>query len=121
MSVLVTDASGNHALAVVRSLGRRGLRVIAAETGRLAQAGFSRFCAARALYPSPVRGVREFQEGLHRLLDVHRPDLLMPMTERTILAMGPMRREIDQIDGNFTVSLDGAKISKKCGNCGHSF
>ena len=95
MSVLVTDASGNHALAVVRSLGRRGLRVIAAETGRLAQAGFSRFCAARALYPSPVRGVREFQEGLRRLLDVHRPDVLMPMTERTILAMGPMRREIE--------------------------
>src|SRR5881628_3139424 len=48
MSILVTDASGNHALAVVRSLGRRGLRIIAADGRRCGQAGFSRFCAARA-------------------------------------------------------------------------
>jgi predicted ATP-grasp superfamily ATP-dependent carboligase len=95
MSVLVTDASGNHALAVVRSLGRRGLRVVAAETGRLAQAGFSRFCAARALYPSPARGIAEFQEGLRRILEVHRPEVLMPMTERTILALGSARRDFE--------------------------
>ena len=95
MSVLVTDASGNHALAVVRSLGRRGLRVVAAETSRLAQAGFSRFCAARAVYPSPARGVGEFQEGLRRILEAHRPEVLMPMTERTILAMASARREIE--------------------------
>ena len=95
MSVLVTDAAGNHALAVVRSLGRRGLHVVAADTCRLAQAGFSRYCAARDIYPSPARGVAEFREGLRRILDVHRPEVLLPMTERTILALQPARRELE--------------------------
>ena len=94
MRVLVTDAVGNHALAVVRSLGRRGFRVVAADTSRLTPAGFSRFCAARAVYPSPARGVREFQEGLLRIIETHRPEVLMPMTERTILAMASARPEI---------------------------
>ena len=95
MKILVLDGSGNHALAVVRSLGRRGLRVVAAESRSLMQAGFSRYCAGRAVYPSPARGVREFQEGLRRILDAHRPDVLMPMTERTILAMASARGEIE--------------------------
>ncbi|HYS78090.1 MAG TPA: ATP-grasp domain-containing protein [Candidatus Dormibacteraeota bacterium] len=95
MSVLVTDAGGNHALAVVRSLGRRGVRVVAADSRICAQAAFSRFCAARAVYPSPGRGIEAFLEGLCRILDAYRPDLLMPMTERTILAMTAARGEIE--------------------------
>ena len=95
MSVLVTDASGNHALAVVRSLGRRRIRVVAADTTRFAQGACSRFCAGRAVYPSPENGVRRFQEGLIRIIETCRPEILMPMTERTILALGPARREIE--------------------------
>ncbi|HYS78534.1 MAG TPA: hypothetical protein VEO94_06825, partial [Candidatus Dormibacteraeota bacterium] len=96
MSVLVTDAGGNHALAVVRSLGRRGVRVVAAGGGRwCAQAAFSRFCAARAVYPSPERSLDAFQEGLCRILDTFRPELLMPMTEQTILALTAVRGEIE--------------------------
>src|SRR5258707_970481 len=69
MSVLVTDASGNHALAVVRSLGRRGIRVAAADSAWWAKAGFSRYCATRAVYPSASRGIPEFLAGRHgRLL-----------------------------------------------------
>ena len=95
MSILVTDASGNHALAVVRSLGRRGLRIIAADGRRCGQAGFSRFCAARAVYPSPEHGIDAFLGGLCRVLDAFRPELLMPMTEQTILAMTAGRGEIE--------------------------
>src|SRR5436309_5286283 len=95
MSILVTDASGNHALAVVRSLGRRGLRIIAADGRRCGQAGFSRFCAARAVYPSPEHGIDAFLGGLCRVLDAFRPELLMPMTEQTILAMTAGRAEIE--------------------------
>jgi len=95
VSVLITDAGGEHALAVIRSLGRRGIRVVAADSTRWTRGGFSRFCTARAVYPSPVRGVREFREGLGRLIDVFKPEILLPMTLRTILAMTPVRREIE--------------------------
>jgi hypothetical protein len=33
----------------------------------------------------------------------------------------PLRREIEQIEGNFSVTLDGAQINKKCEDCGEEF
>jgi len=95
IDALVTDAGGNHALATVRSLGRRGLRVAAADSGRCAQASLSRYCAARAIYPSPAAGIAPFLEGLDRILEKLRPAVLMPMTERTILALATDRRRIE--------------------------
>ena len=95
MRVLVTDANGNHALAVIRSLGKRGIHVTAADSVRFAKSFFSRCCAERALYPSPTLGIRKFQKGLYRILDEHRPDMLMPMTERTISALTVDREQIE--------------------------
>jgi len=58
--VLVTDAEVRQGLAVIRSLGRRGLRVFA--TGASPRSlGFSSRCAvATGVYPSPAEGTREF-------------------------------------------------------------
>src|SRR6185295_5275358 len=95
MSVLVTDASGNHALAVIRSLGGKGIDVVAADSSRWAQGGFSRFCAARTVYPSPAHGVQPFLRDLHRIIEEFHPEVLMPMTEQSILAMSQMRPEIE--------------------------
>lgn len=95
MSILVTDAGGNHALAVVRSLGGHGLEVIAAGSERIAQAGFSRYCAGRERYPSPRRDLGAFQQALLGLLDARRPRLLLPMTECTLVALAPLREEIE--------------------------
>lgn len=94
MDVLVTDAGGNHALAVIRSLGRRGLRVAAAGGTRSSMGLYSRYCAARALYPDPGGGVGAFRESLARILERLRPALLMPMTERTLLALDADREAI---------------------------
>jgi len=95
MSVLVTDASGNHALAVIRSLGGKGIDVVAADSSRWAQGGFSRFCSARTVYPSPARGVQPFLRGLRRILDEFNPEVLMPMTEQSILALTSARPDIE--------------------------
>lgn len=93
MSVLVTDADGNHALAVVRSLGRHGLRVAATDSKWYAKSFFSRYCTQSALCPSPAQGVGEFLNRLHRIAEKLRPTVLMPMTERTILALTTDRNE----------------------------
>jgi predicted ATP-grasp superfamily ATP-dependent carboligase len=95
IDVLVTDASGNHALAVIRSLGRRGVRVAAAGGTWSSMGLFSRYCAARAVYPDPASGVEPFREGLARILERLRPALLMPMTERTLLALDADREAIE--------------------------
>jgi predicted ATP-grasp superfamily ATP-dependent carboligase len=108
MSVLVMDAAGNHALAVVRSLGRRGLRVAAADSTWLGKAAFSRYCAERAVYPPPSRGIPEFLAGLLRLLERLRPALLMPMTERTIMALLTGRAAVESVVRLAPLPPDGA-------------
>lgn len=93
--VLVADAKGNDALAVVRSLGQKGLSVAAADSVRFAKSFFSRYCVASAIYPSPTHGIREFQKGMARILDRLAPAMLMPMAERTILALTADREEVE--------------------------
>lgn len=95
MSALVMDAQGNHALAAVRSLSRHGIHVTAADCVPWAKSFLSRYCHRRALYPSPATGVTGFLQGLSRVLDRSRPDVLMPMTERTILAIIARRAQIE--------------------------
>lgn len=95
MTVLITDANANHALAAARSLGTRGVAVVMADSRRLAKGFFSRFCSRRVLYPSPSEGIRAFRHGLFAVLDRLRPTLLMPMTERTILALTDDREELE--------------------------
>lgn len=95
VDVMVTDASGNHALAAVRSLGERGLRVAAADSVWCAKSFFSRHCRRRLVYPSPARSVREFRTAFYRMLETCRPAVLMPMTERTIMALAGERSEIE--------------------------
>jgi predicted ATP-grasp superfamily ATP-dependent carboligase len=95
VSVLVTDAQGNHALAVARSLGQQGIRVALADSVRSAKGLFTRYCADRAIYPSPSDSVSRFRAGIHRALETLKPAVLMPMTERTILGLLADREAIE--------------------------
>ena len=52
-SVLVTDAARGSALAIIRSLGRAGYRVVAADASPRALGFRSRFAHARVVTPPP--------------------------------------------------------------------
>ncbi len=112
VDVLVTDAGGNHALAVVRSLGGRGFRVAAADSAWCAKAFFSRHCQRRMVYPSPERSVRKFRTALYGMLEALRPAVLMPMTERTIMALADERAEVEaRVDGLPLPSRDALRTA----------
>src|SRR6185369_14394569 len=53
MTVFVTDGDQRPALAIVRTLGRRGLRVLVGEDGPASLASSSKYCAGHITYPSP--------------------------------------------------------------------
>lgn len=85
MSVFVTDAQQRKTLAVIRSLGRRGIEVGAGEETRLATAFFSRYCRQRVVYPSPARQPAEFVTGLLAHLRRHRCRVLIPMDDDALM------------------------------------
>lgn len=96
-TVLVTDAGLGSAVSVIRSLGRKGMRVVAADSERHSAGFRSRFADVALRYPSP----RVDPEGMvDRLLDVvrsERVDLVVPVTDDTILPLAAARDRFERV------------------------
>ena len=94
MSVLVTDGHFRKSLAVVRSLGRRGVPVTVGERTFLNTSFFSKYCAKRLVYPSPRRFPNQFIEFLLNEIKKNRYECLFPMEEETLLLTAKYHSEI---------------------------
>ncbi len=81
--VLVLDSNQRSALAVTRSLGKRGIQVFTAEETPTALASASKFSIRHFTYPSPRLNSKQFIETLINLVKQHHVDILLPMTELT--------------------------------------
>jgi predicted ATP-grasp superfamily ATP-dependent carboligase len=91
--VFVTDGHWRKTLAVVRSLGKRGLAVTVGESSRVATALFSKYCSRRVVYPSVRRHPEAFLAFLRQELEEGRYDLVIPMEEETLLLLAQHREE----------------------------
>ena len=80
---LVLDASQRSALAVTRSLGRRGIAVFTADESTTALAGCSRYSKQYLNYPSPRLHPDEFIRSIIRHCELHGISIVFPMTELT--------------------------------------
>jgi predicted ATP-grasp superfamily ATP-dependent carboligase len=83
MTVFVTDGDQRPALAIVRTLGRRGLRVMVGEEGPSSLASSSKYCAGHVTYPSPYRNRRAFERFLADFVIRERVDVVMPVADVT--------------------------------------
>jgi predicted ATP-grasp superfamily ATP-dependent carboligase len=95
-SVLVTDGHFRKTLAVVRSLGRRGIPVTVGERTFLNTSIFSKYCTRRLIYPSPRRSPDQFIEFLLTEIKKNPYDCLFPMEEETLLLLLKYHSEISR-------------------------
>jgi len=93
--VLVTDASERAALAVIRSLGKKGIKVIAADATGFNAGFLSKYCAYKVTYPSPMENKEEFVESLLGLVKNMKLDLLIPVTDFTMMPILERRDEFE--------------------------
>ena len=89
--VLVTDAGRGSAVSVIRSLGRRGMHVIAADSKARSPGFSSRYAADRLRYPPPDESPEEMVETLLAAARAHRVDLIVPVTDETMLPLAAAR------------------------------
>ncbi len=101
-TVLVTDADRGSALAIIRSLGRRGWRVIAADAHSGSLGFRSRYAASARIYPAPQSDPVGMVAALRRAVDEERVDLLIPVTDDVILPLSAAR---DQFAGRCRVAM----------------
>ena len=83
LTAFVTDGDQRPALAIARSLGRRGISVLVGEERPASLASASRYCAGRVTYPSPYRAPRAFEAFLLDFVKRERVDVLIPVTDVT--------------------------------------
>ncbi len=93
-NVLVTDGHFRKSLAVVRSLGRKGIPVTVGERTFLSTSFFSKYCTRRLVYPSPQQSPNQFIEFLLREIKERQYDCLYPMEEETLLLFARYHSEI---------------------------
>ena len=89
--VLVTDAGRPSGLAVVRSLGRRGISVVAADATRRSRAFVSRHADARVVYPSPEQDAAGALDAILHAAESHRVDLVLPVGEDMVVLIAGAR------------------------------
>jgi predicted ATP-grasp superfamily ATP-dependent carboligase len=96
-TILVTDGEERAALATVRSLGRAGHRVLVCSRQAGSIAGGSRFAASEHAIASPLTHSREFSEAVRRLVTEMGIDSVIPISEASLLALLPLRDELQGV------------------------
>ena len=92
-TVLVTDGNERAALAVTRSLGQQGVRVVVgAETAR-SLAGASRYCTRTWQYPSPLSDPSRFVSSLVDAVDLLGITAIMAVTDSATQVLAEKRGE----------------------------
>jgi predicted ATP-grasp superfamily ATP-dependent carboligase len=101
-SVLVTDASRSAAIAIIRSLGRRGLHVIAADSEGRSPGFYSRYASARLRYPSPQTDPDGTLETLVVAAQKNRVELVVPVGDEVAFLLAEER---DRFEGVSALAL----------------
>lgn len=82
--VFVTDGEQRPALAIVRSLARHGISVLAGSAQRVTLSSCSRYCGGAVVYPCPYGSPDAFTGWLEDFVKRERIDVVIPVTDVTM-------------------------------------
>ena len=121
MKAILTFARGWNCLAAARSLGQKGIEVIAGDEYRFSPTSFSKYTTASFLYPNPDEDPNGFLDTLEEIIRKYKVDgeeyVLMPFHKETYLIARnrarfeplikfaiPTIEQIDQVDDKGTLA-----------------
>lgn len=85
--VLILDANQRSALAVIRSLGRHGLTVIAGDSTKHPLGAASRYTVSSVVYPDPSTAPDRFGDEIRAVVDRLAIDIVIPATDLTTMLL----------------------------------
>ncbi len=123
--ILVTDVNRGSAVAIIRSLGRKGYRVVAADSTRDSLGFRSRYVHETVVYPAPESHPQDFCDYMFNIVKSNDIDLIIPVTDLTIQPLAHSRQSFESVtklaipeDGLLEAVTDKDKtveIAKKLG------
>jgi predicted ATP-grasp superfamily ATP-dependent carboligase len=97
MKALVTNARSASSLAVIRSLGRKGIEVTGASDSKDDFPLYSKYCRKRILLKSDSRDVEQLMDELLEVVRVNKYDVFMPlMSENLLLELAKRKNDFEQ-------------------------
>lgn len=80
-SALITDIDRRKALPIIRSLGKKGVRVIGISYNKLPMGWFSKYCAKTYLCPDYRQHPEQFLDALESICSQEKPDVFYPIED----------------------------------------
>ena len=125
LTALVTDGNQRPALAITRSLGRRGVSVVVGAEQADSLASASKYCARRVTYPSPEHDPDAFERFLLEFVERERIDVVMPVTDVTTHLVAGNARALSRFTATavppfdaFESVSDKASLVERARQCG---
>lgn len=109
--VLVLDGERSSALAIVRSLGRKGLQVEVGSSKTDPMAALSRYCSHHLTYPDPLHDLSGFQKALLEQLEKRGYSLVIPVTDLTICPLMGIRESVEVLSPLGMASNDALSVT----------
>ena len=107
MDAIVLDGDQRSALAVTRSLGRKGIKVIVGADKCPSLASRSRYCAGSFVYPTPYKDPDGFLQAVINFTSKYGKAILLPITDVTLTEILSNRMKLPE-----TVSIPFADYDK---------
>lgn len=92
---MVLDGDQVSALAIVRSLGRKGLPVEVGASKANPIAGYSKYSSRTFIYPDPLVDIHGFRHAIGERLRQYAYSLIMPVTDLTISPLVGIRASVE--------------------------
>lgn len=86
-TVLCTNGLQSKALAVVRSLGSKGIRVIVSEKEHLHTSGFSKYVYKTLVYPDPATNPEQFHDWCIETIQQENCDVFLPLDDDVLMVV----------------------------------
>jgi predicted ATP-grasp superfamily ATP-dependent carboligase len=96
MKAIVLDGNQRSALAVTRSLGRKGIKVIVGAEVSPSLSSCSRYCETSFLYPSPYKDPDQFFNKIVQYTKKGNGVVLFPMTDVSLSVILRRKEEFDK-------------------------
>lgn len=96
MNVLVTDGENRAALAVTRSLGRRGCSVFVVGRELESISSTSQFCRRAFRVPDPLNETGQYIDAVAKIISSEDIDIVFPVSEQSIFNLSAAREKLGE-------------------------
>jgi len=113
-TVLVLDGKSRAALQIVRSLGKKGVKIIVGNEHWACSSFFSKYVSKRIVYPNP--NTVEFRHFMFEFLKNNKIDLVIPVRDDTTLFCSKHKDKLNQFTKVFVADYETIMIGRDKSN-----